>query len=186
MMRPGRRRRGPGGWVFNIGGWAHQQFADDPEAVHARGAGSDRAGQSRRAAGVLLPGLPEQPGAEGVRDRGGRARPDGLRQGIDHARRGRQADRRDQGRHRRDASGGRQAAEGRARTARGEQPGAGQGHESRRPHVVRRGRLQRRRARDLPEVEGAGPSERPGLLHRRRRGRHAGAGGPIHPADRAR
>jgi len=22
---------GPGGWVFNIGGWAHQQFADDPK-----------------------------------------------------------------------------------------------------------------------------------------------------------
>ena len=51
--------------------------------------------------------------------------------------------------------------------------GARAGHESRRPHVVRRRRLQRGRAGDLPEVEGAGPSERPRLLHRRRRRRHA-------------
>ena len=28
--------------------------------------------------------------------------------------------------------------------------------------------------------------QRPRLLHRRRRGRHARAGGPLHPADRAR
>ena len=58
---PGRRRPAPGGWVFNIGGWATAQFADDRQAVHARGTGSDRAGQSGRAAGVVLPGLPEQP-----------------------------------------------------------------------------------------------------------------------------
>ena len=31
MMRARAKTEGPGGWVFNIGGWAHQQFADDPK-----------------------------------------------------------------------------------------------------------------------------------------------------------
>jgi predicted amidohydrolase YtcJ len=29
MIRARAKTEGPGGWVFNIGGWAHQQFADD-------------------------------------------------------------------------------------------------------------------------------------------------------------
>jgi predicted amidohydrolase YtcJ len=29
MVRARAKTEGPGGWVFNIGGWAHQQFADD-------------------------------------------------------------------------------------------------------------------------------------------------------------
>ena len=31
LMRARAKAEGPGGWVFNIGGWAHQQFADDPK-----------------------------------------------------------------------------------------------------------------------------------------------------------
>ncbi len=31
MVRARAKAEGPGGWVFNIGGWAHQQFADDPK-----------------------------------------------------------------------------------------------------------------------------------------------------------
>jgi predicted amidohydrolase YtcJ len=31
MIRTRAKTEGPGGWVFNIGGWAHQQFADDPK-----------------------------------------------------------------------------------------------------------------------------------------------------------
>jgi hypothetical protein len=31
MLKARAKAAGPGGWVFNIGGWAHQQFADDPK-----------------------------------------------------------------------------------------------------------------------------------------------------------
>src|SRR5262249_28087636 len=31
MLRARVKAAGPGGWVYNIGGWAHQQFADDPK-----------------------------------------------------------------------------------------------------------------------------------------------------------
>jgi predicted amidohydrolase YtcJ len=31
LIRGRAKGEGPGGWVFNIGGWAHQQFADDPK-----------------------------------------------------------------------------------------------------------------------------------------------------------
>jgi hypothetical protein len=31
LVRARAKAEGPGGWVFNIGGWAHQQFADDPK-----------------------------------------------------------------------------------------------------------------------------------------------------------
>src|SRR5437868_2117711 len=31
MIRARAKAVGPGEWVFNIGGWAHQQFADDPK-----------------------------------------------------------------------------------------------------------------------------------------------------------
>src|SRR5437667_4277614 len=30
MLKARAKAVGAGGWVFNIGGWAHQQFADDP------------------------------------------------------------------------------------------------------------------------------------------------------------
>ena len=30
MLRARVKAAGPGEWVYNIGGWAHQQFADDP------------------------------------------------------------------------------------------------------------------------------------------------------------
>src|SRR5665213_3048997 len=30
MVRLRAKSAGPGGWVYNIGGWTHQQFADDP------------------------------------------------------------------------------------------------------------------------------------------------------------
>jgi len=30
MLRARAKAAGPGDWVYNIGGWAHQQFADDP------------------------------------------------------------------------------------------------------------------------------------------------------------
>lgn len=30
LIRARAKTEGPGAWVFNIGGWAHQQFADDP------------------------------------------------------------------------------------------------------------------------------------------------------------
>jgi predicted amidohydrolase YtcJ len=32
MLRARASAAGPGQWVYNIGGWAHQQFADDPRA----------------------------------------------------------------------------------------------------------------------------------------------------------
>ena len=31
MLRARLKAAGPGEWVYNIGGWAHQQFADDPK-----------------------------------------------------------------------------------------------------------------------------------------------------------
>jgi hypothetical protein len=31
MLRARAKTEGPGEWVYNIGGWAHQQFADDPK-----------------------------------------------------------------------------------------------------------------------------------------------------------
>jgi predicted amidohydrolase YtcJ len=31
MLRGRAKAEGPGGWIYNIGGWAHQQFADDPK-----------------------------------------------------------------------------------------------------------------------------------------------------------
>ncbi len=31
MLRARAKAVGPGEWVYNIGGWAHQQFADDPK-----------------------------------------------------------------------------------------------------------------------------------------------------------
>jgi predicted amidohydrolase YtcJ len=31
LIRSRAKTEGPGAWVFNIGGWAHQQFADDPK-----------------------------------------------------------------------------------------------------------------------------------------------------------
>jgi predicted amidohydrolase YtcJ len=30
MLRARAKTSGPGEWIYNIGGWAHQQFADDP------------------------------------------------------------------------------------------------------------------------------------------------------------
>ena len=59
------------------------------EAFHARGTGRDRARQSGGAAGVLLSGLPEQPGPEGIRHRGRQARPARLRERLHPSRRGR-------------------------------------------------------------------------------------------------
>src|ERR1700727_386745 len=31
MLRARAKAAGPGEWVYNIGGWAHQQFTDDPK-----------------------------------------------------------------------------------------------------------------------------------------------------------
>ena len=31
MLRARAKAVGPGEWVYNIGGWTHQQFADDPK-----------------------------------------------------------------------------------------------------------------------------------------------------------
>ena len=31
MLRTRAKAEGPGEWIYNIGGWAHQQFADDPK-----------------------------------------------------------------------------------------------------------------------------------------------------------
>lgn len=31
MLRARAKAQGPGEWIYNIGGWAHQQFADDPK-----------------------------------------------------------------------------------------------------------------------------------------------------------
>jgi predicted amidohydrolase YtcJ len=31
MLRARAKAEGPGEWIYNIGGWAHQQFADDPK-----------------------------------------------------------------------------------------------------------------------------------------------------------
>jgi hypothetical protein len=31
MLRARAKAAGPGGWVYNVGGWAHQQFTDDPK-----------------------------------------------------------------------------------------------------------------------------------------------------------
>jgi hypothetical protein len=33
MLRARAKAAGPGGWVYNIGGWTHQQFADDPRPL---------------------------------------------------------------------------------------------------------------------------------------------------------
>ena len=149
LLRARAKRVGPGEWVFNIGGWATAQFADDPKPFTReeldRIAPDNPVALQESYYQVFL----NSRGSEGVRDRAERARPAGLRQGVDHARRRRQADRRDQRRHRRDASRRGETSQGGAGPARSQQSGAGQGHESSRPHLVRRGRLQRRRAGDL-------------------------------------
>ena len=31
MLRARAKAAGPGEWIYNIGGWAHQQFTDDPK-----------------------------------------------------------------------------------------------------------------------------------------------------------
>ena len=55
MLRArGAQPSAPGEWVYTLGGWAIEQFADDKQAVHARGAGSGRPEQSGVPAGVLL------------------------------------------------------------------------------------------------------------------------------------
>ena len=55
-----------GEWIYTLGGWAVDQFADDTPAADARRARSRRASQPRAAAGVLLRRLSEQPRAGGA------------------------------------------------------------------------------------------------------------------------
>ena len=187
MLRARAKAAGPGEWIYNIGGWAHQQFADDPKPFTREEL--DRIAPDNPVAlqesyyqvflnsralqsfGIEANAPDPQDFVKGSIMRDAAGKPTGVIKGDI-------------------------AAHSRPVAARlpkvapdqleASSAGAGQGHESRRPHVFRRRRLQRRRAGYLPEMEGAGSPERPGLLHRRRRGGHAGAGGPVHPADRAR
>ena len=123
MLRARAKSVGPGGWVFNIGGWATAQFTDDRKPFTREELDAIAPGQSSRAAGVLLSSLPEQPGAEGVRHRSRQARSAGLRQRIDPARRSRQATGHHPGRHRRHAPGRRTDAEAARRSGSRRAPG---------------------------------------------------------------
>jgi predicted amidohydrolase YtcJ len=79
MLKARAKAAGPGGWVFNIGGWAHQQFADDRKPfTRERSIRSHRT--IRLPCRSRLPGLPEQQGADGVWHRTGQAGPERFRQ----------------------------------------------------------------------------------------------------------
>ena len=140
MLRARAKAAGPGGWVFNIGGWAHQQFADDPKPF------------TREELDQIAPDNPvalqesyyqvflnsKALTAFGIE--AGKPDPtDFIKGSIQRDAAGR-ADGRHQGRHRRHASGGGQDAEAPAGSARGEHHGARQRHEPCRPDVGRRAR----------------------------------------------
>ena len=175
MVRARAKAEGPGGWVFNIGGWAHQQFADDPKpftrdeldriapdnpvALQESYYQVFLNSRALKAFGIEANAPDPMDFVKGSIMRDAAGKPTGVIKGDIAATR----------------PGCRQTSQGRAGPARGQQPGAGQRHESSRPHLVRRRRLQRRCAGDFPEMEGAGPSQRPCVLHRRRRGRQPGS-----------
>ena len=188
MLRARAKAAGPGEWVYNIGGWAHQQFADDPkpftrEELDQIAPDNPVALQESyyqvflnsralQALGIEANAPDPQDFVKGSIMRDASGKPTGVIQGDIPATR----------------AGGRQTSQGSAGTAGGQQPGLGQGHESSGPHLVRRSWLQRRRTGDFSKVEGAGPAQCPGLLHRRRGGRNSGAGGPgpaANPPDEA-
>ena len=168
------------GWMGVQHRWlGHGAVHRRQEAVHARGARRDRAGQSGRTAGVLLSGLPEQPRAEGIRNRSWQARSAGLRRGSIL----RDAAGKPTGIIRGDIAATRPVA---ARMPKlppdrleASTEALVQGHESRGPHLLRCRRLQRRRARDHAALEGAESASRPRLLHRRRGRRLAGSGRAV-------
>ena len=66
MLRARTQAVKPGEWIYTLGGWALEQFADNPNAVHARGTGQDRAEPPRVSAGVVLRSLSQQQGARGA------------------------------------------------------------------------------------------------------------------------
>ena len=107
MLRARAKAAAPGEWVYNIGGWAHQQFADDPKPFTR-----DELDQIAPNNPVALQESYYQVflNSRALKASGIEANapdPPEFVKGSIHARRLRKADGRDQGRHRRDAAGGR-------------------------------------------------------------------------------
>ncbi len=62
MLRSRAKAAGPGEWVYNIGGWTHQQFVDDPKPFTREELDQIAPDNPSRAPRVLLPGMDlEQP-----------------------------------------------------------------------------------------------------------------------------
>ena len=157
-----------GEWVYNLGGWAIEQFADDKQAVHARGARSRGAEQSGAAAGVVLRGVSEQPRAAGARRRESAARGMARARRVGAANRADHRGRRPRGRRTRPDRQRRAArSEHAADVPRPEQDGA---------DGVRQRRLRGERAAALSAAGRAGTAERAHVLHLGRRRRHAAGG----------
>ena len=96
MLRARAAAVGPGAWVFNIGGWATAQFADDKKPFTRdeldRIAPDNPVALQESYYQVFL----NSRALRGVRDSAQCTRPPGLRQGLDPARRSRKTDGRDQ------------------------------------------------------------------------------------------
>ena len=122
MLRARAKAAGPGEWVYNIGGWAHQQFADDPKPF------------TREELDQIAPNNPvslqesyyqvflNSRALQALGIEANAPDPPEFVKGSIHARRCRKAHGRDQGRHPGHSPGGGQASQGCAGPARGQQP----------------------------------------------------------------
>ena len=184
MIRARGKQVGPGQWVFNIGGWATAQFADDPkpftrEELDQIAPDNPVALQESyyqvflNSRGLKAFGI--EPNAPDPSDfvkgsimRDAAGKPTGVIRGDIAATRPVAARLPKVPPDRLEAS---------SSVAR-------QGYESSRPHDVRRRRMQRRRAGHLQDMEVAGAPRCARLLHRRCRRGQPRAGGQVASADR--
>ncbi len=173
LIQARAKAEGPGAWVFNIGGWAHQQFADDPKPFTReeldRIAPDNPVALQESYYQVFLnsKGLHEfgiEANAPDPKDfvagsimRDASGKPTGVIKGDIAATRPVAA---------RLPKVAPEQLEASSLQLVKDMNRAG-------PDVLRGRGLQRRRARNLPEMEGAGSSARPGVLHRRGSGRHS-------------
>ena len=74
MLRARGRAVSPGAWVFNLGGWAIEQFADDRKPFTRDELDQIVPNNPVVPPGLLPRGLPQQPRPAGVRDRRARVR----------------------------------------------------------------------------------------------------------------
>ncbi len=117
MLRARVKAAGPGEWIYNIGGWAHQQFTDDPKPF------------TREELDQIAPENPvalqesyyqvflNSRALQASRDSRARAGSAGVRQRVHPARRSGKAHGSDPRRHPGDSRGGSQTSEGPAGAA---------------------------------------------------------------------